>query len=69
MLVDAVNAVVDIAAADIEPAPAFGTRIRPDFIAGIGKVNGRFVSLLAIERVLSSGEIVELARQNLAGRN
>ncbi|MBA5608323.1 purine-binding chemotaxis protein CheW [Duganella sp. FT3S] len=69
MLVDAVNAVVDIAAADIEAAPAFGTRIRPDFIAGIGKVNGKFVSLLAIERVLSSGEIVELARQNLASRN
>lgn len=69
MLVDAVNAVVDIGAADIEPAPAFGTRIRPDFIAGIGKHNGRFVSLLAIERVLASAEIVELARQGLAGRN
>ncbi|MBA5685627.1 chemotaxis protein CheW [Rugamonas apoptosis] len=69
MLVDAVNAVVDIAAADIEPPPSFGTRIRPDFIAGIGKHNGKFVSLLAIERVLSSGEIVELARQNQAVRN
>ena len=32
MLVDAVNAGVEIAAADIEPAPSFGTRIRPDFI-------------------------------------
>ncbi|MBJ7310170.1 chemotaxis protein CheW [Rugamonas sp. CCM 8940] len=62
MLVDAVNAVVDIAAGDIEPPPAFGTRIRPDFIAGIGKANGRFVSLLSIERVLSGEEIVALAR-------
>ena len=62
MLVDAVNAVVDIAAADIEPPPAFGTRIRPDFISGIGKANGKFVILLAIERVLSSCEIVDLAR-------
>ena len=69
MLVDAVNAVVDIAPADIEAAPSFGTRVRPDFIAGIGKHNGKFVSLLAIERVLSSGEIVELARQTLAARN
>ena len=57
MLVDAVNAVVDIAGADIAPPPAFGTRIRPDFIAGI-----RFVSLLEIERVLSGEEIVALAR-------
>lgn len=62
MLVDAVNAVVEIAAGDIEPAPAFGTRIRPDFIAGIGKFNGKFVILLEIDRVLSTEEVVEMAR-------
>jgi purine-binding chemotaxis protein CheW len=66
MLVDAVNAVVEIAAGDIEPAPSFGTRIRPDFIAGIGKVNGKFVILLDIERVLSNEEIVEMARGTAA---
>lgn len=62
MLVDAVNAVVEIAASDIEPPPSFGTRIRPDFIAGIGKAGGKFVTLLDSERVLSTEEIVELAR-------
>jgi purine-binding chemotaxis protein CheW len=62
MLVDAVNAVVEIGGEDIEPAPSFGTRIRPDFIAGMGKYNGRFVILLDIERVLSSEEIVDMAR-------
>ena len=62
MLVDAVNAVVEIAAGDIEPAPSFGTRIRPDFIAGIGKFNSKFVILLAIDRVLSTAEVVEMAR-------
>ncbi len=70
MLVDAVNAVVEIAAADIEPAPAFGTRIRPDFIAGMGKLTdkgrGRFVILLDVGRVLSSEEIVDLARGTAA---
>jgi purine-binding chemotaxis protein CheW len=66
MLVDAVNAVVEIAATDIEPAPSFGTRIRPDFIAGMGKHNGRFVILLEIGRVLSSEEIVEMARGSAA---
>ena len=66
MLVDAVNAVVEIAAGDIEPAPAFGTRIRPDFIAGMGKYNGRFVILLDIEQVLSSEEIVDMARGTAA---
>jgi len=63
MLVDAVNAVVEIEPADIEQAPSFGTRVRPDFIAGIGKYNGRFVILLALDRVLSTGEVVELSRR------
>src|SRR5574344_1655305 len=36
VVVDAVNAVLDISAADIEPAPAFGTHIRADFIEGMG---------------------------------
>ena len=67
MLVDAVNAVVEIAAADIEPAPSFGTRIRPDFISGMGKVNGKFVVLLDIDHVLSSEEIVDMARGAVAG--
>jgi len=67
MLVDAVNAVVDINAADIEPAPSFGTRIRPDFIAGMGKCSGKFVVLLDIEHVLASEEIAALARESAAG--
>ena len=57
VMVDAVNAVLEIAAADIEPAPAFGARVRPDFIAGMGKVNGKFVIVLSTEHVLSSIEI------------
>ena len=67
MLVDAVNAVVDINATDIEPAPSFGTRIRPDFIAGMGKCGGKFVVLLDIEHVLASEEIAALARRSAAG--
>ncbi|MET3131606.1 purine-binding chemotaxis protein CheW [Oxalobacteraceae bacterium GrIS 1.11] len=52
-VVDAVNAVLDIPAADIEPAPAFGARVQGDFILGMGKVNGKFVILLDAERVLA----------------
>ncbi len=53
MVVDAVNEVLDIAPADIEPPPTFGTRIRSDFIQGMGKVKGRFVILLDVNHVLS----------------
>src|ERR1700689_3173554 len=43
VVVDSVDSVLDIPASEIEPPPAFGTRIATDFIQGMGKVNGRFV--------------------------
>ena len=57
VVVDAVQAVLEIPSCEIEPAPTFGARIRSDFIEGIGKVNGKFVILLNVNRVLSNAEI------------
>ena len=57
VVVDAVNAVLEIPASEIEPAPAFGTKIRTDFIEGMGKVNGKFVILLNVNQVLSIQEL------------
>ena len=61
IVVDAVSAVLDIPAADVEPAPSFGTRIRGDFIAGMGKVNGKFVILLNVGQVLALDGLPDLA--------
>lgn len=52
-LVDAVNQVIEISPSEIEPAPSFGTKIRRDFIRGLGKVKGKFVVLLDARHVLS----------------
>ena len=60
LVVDAVNEVLDIAAADIEPPPSFGARIRSDFIQGVGKVRGKFVLLLDVDRALAIDEIAGL---------
>ncbi len=57
ILVDAVSEVLEIPASDIEPPPEFGARIRIDFIAGMGKVNGNFVVMLDANRVLSVNEV------------
>lgn len=57
IVVDAVQAVLEIPATEIEPAPTFGTKIRSDFIEGIAKVNGKFVILLNVNNVLSIQEI------------
>ncbi|MBV2235457.1 MAG: chemotaxis protein CheW [Sterolibacterium sp.] len=61
ILVDAVSEVLEIPASEIEPAPTFGARIRSDFIAGMGKIDGRFVIILEIRRVLSIDDLASLA--------
>lgn len=61
VMVDAVSEVIDIASTEIEPAPSFGAQIRTDFIDGIGKVGGKFVILLNVQKVLSIEEMVTLA--------
>jgi purine-binding chemotaxis protein CheW len=57
IVVDTVNAVLDIPASEIEPTPSFGTHIRTEFICGMAKVNGRFVILLDVDRVLAGEEM------------
>ena len=57
IIVDAVVNVLEIPAGDIEPPPSFGARIRTDFITGMGKLNGRFVIILDLDKVLSVEEI------------
>ncbi|MTV41826.1 chemotaxis protein CheW [Duganella radicis] len=61
IMVDAVNAVLEIPPAQIEPPPAFGATIRADFIAGMGKLRERFVILLDSDRLLAVDELAQLA--------
>jgi purine-binding chemotaxis protein CheW len=61
VIVDAVNEVLEIPAAEVEPAPSFGANIRADFISGMGKVNERFVIILDVNHVLSLDEMAALA--------
>lgn len=62
VVVDSVQAVLEIPTSEIEPAPSFGAKIRPDFIEGIAKVAGKFVILLNVARVLSTEEIGQLGQ-------
>jgi purine-binding chemotaxis protein CheW len=61
IVVDAVNKVTEIAQGNIEPAPAFGSRIRTDFIAGMGNIDDRFVVILDAAKVLSLDELAALS--------
>jgi len=62
VMVDAVSEVLEIPGTDIEPAPSFGAHIRADFIAGMGKVAGKFVIILSVQRVLSVDEMSMLTQ-------
>ena len=61
VVVDAVSEVLEVAHADIEPPPEFGGRIRSDFIRGMGKINGKFVVILDVNRVLLVDEVAAVA--------
>ncbi|WP_269532605.1 chemotaxis protein CheW [Chitinimonas sp. BJYL2] len=61
IIVDAVDEVLDLPPEAIEPAPAFGAKLRAEFIQGMGKLDDRFVILLSLNHVLSIGEMAELA--------
>lgn len=57
VVVDAVSEVLEIPASEVEPAPAFGASIRADFVAGMGKIDGKFVIILNVNKVLSTNEL------------
>ena len=56
VLADSVSEVLELGTGDIEPTPAFGTRVRVDYLRGMGKGDGRFVLLLDLDRALSADE-------------
>lgn len=63
VIVDEVLEVMDIQAPQIEPPPAFGgAEVDTAFILGVGKADKRVIFLLDINRVLSDGELSQVAR-------
>jgi purine-binding chemotaxis protein CheW len=66
VMVDSVNAVLEIPDGEIEPAPTFGTHIHAEFIAGMGKINGKFVIILNIQQVLSMADMAALAEAGIS---
>ena len=62
VLVDAVNAVLDMEAEQIEPPPSFGTGLKQEFIRGMARTEAGFIILLDVGRVLSVEDMAGLAQ-------
>ena len=56
-VIDSINAVVAIPEDSIDPTPGFGAKIRGDYIDGVGKMDGKFIILLSVNRVLDIEEL------------
>ena len=56
-LADSVQEVLDLEPANIAPAPKIGTKLRTDFIKGMGKRDDRFIIILDVDRVFSVDEL------------
>jgi purine-binding chemotaxis protein CheW len=61
LMADSVNQVIDLPPADIEPPPAFGTRVRVDFLKGLGKIGKKFVLILDLDRALIATDLLSVA--------
>jgi len=62
VMADAVSQVMDLGGGDIEPPPAFGTRVHMDHLLGMGKAGKKFILLLDIDRILSVNELMEVTK-------
>ena len=64
-LADSVQEVLDLDEEHIAPPPRIGTKLRTEFIKGMGKRDDRFIIILDIDRVFSSDELA-LVKQDQA---
>src|SRR5215510_14949854 len=58
LMSDSVSQVIELAPGEIEPAPAFGTRIRVEHLLGMGKLGHKFIMIFDVDRVLSIDELL-----------
>jgi purine-binding chemotaxis protein CheW len=61
VIADAVNQVIDLAPKDIEEPPAFGTRVRLEYLFGMGKLGKKFALILNLDTVLSAAELLTVS--------
>jgi purine-binding chemotaxis protein CheW len=68
-LADSVQEVVELDPASIEPPPKIGSRLKVEFLKGMGKIGDSFLMILDIDRVFSSSELSMVRDAAAAGRD
>lgn len=60
IIVDEVSEVLRLASSDIEPAPAIIGGITAEYLTGVGKIDGRLLILLDMNKILTDQEKADL---------
>jgi purine-binding chemotaxis protein CheW len=58
VLADSVSQVIDLSADEIEETPPFGTRVKTEYLLGMGALGKKFCLILDIDKVLSADELL-----------
>jgi purine-binding chemotaxis protein CheW len=66
VLADSVSQVIDLRREQIQPPPAFGTKVHVDFLQGMGQMDKKLVLILDIDRVLTTDELLAAAALQVA---
>jgi purine-binding chemotaxis protein CheW len=56
-MADSVQEVLELEHGHIEPAPRIGTRLKTEFIKGMGKRDNKFIIILDIDKIFSTEEL------------
>jgi purine-binding chemotaxis protein CheW len=65
VLADSVSQVIDLNADEIEPTPPFGTRVKTEYLLGMGALGKKFCLILDIDRVLSADELLAVSESSV----
>jgi len=60
VLADSVSQVVELSAGEIEETPPFGTRVKTEYLLGMGPLGKKFCLILDIDKVLSADEFLAM---------
>jgi len=72
LLADSVQEVIELEPSQIEPPPKIGTKLKVDFLRGMGKRDEQFLMVLDIDKVFSSEDLAitqNLSRENFPTQN
>jgi purine-binding chemotaxis protein CheW len=58
VLADSVSQVIELTDSDIEETPPFGTRVKIEYLLGMGPLGKKFCLILDIDKVLSADELL-----------